>query len=386
VDSGVVASLPLGIVLFAGAALFVMGMAAGWWAARSRSRRLTLRAEQQKRQRLSDLLNALPLAALVLDADARIIAQNSLAAQWLKAGGQVKELPLAVDAAVGRVIRSRLAERLELAGPGNPGLRLQVSISPMDVDEHATGALVLAADPGAGARNTEMYQRLTGLIAHELRTPLTAIMGHVEILNSARMDEADLWRRSLGFVAGETERLARLVEDLLSLSRLDRVPVQTQPMNVRAAAEAALSELFEAAERKGVSLVLQAPPELPRVLADPDRIRQVFLNLLDNAIKYAPASTVTVRLTPEDAAVKVEITDTGPGIPSADLPHIFEPFYRSERAAPGARGAGLGLTLVRLILDQHNAPIRAHSLPDQETTFVFSLPASPPSPGPSPLS
>jgi two-component system phosphate regulon sensor histidine kinase PhoR len=270
------------------------------------------------------------------------------------------------------VLRSRLAETLELPVRGQPGRRVQFSIIPL----HATEALVLAplANSDAETRNTELYQRLTGLIAHELRTPLTAIMGHVEILGNARLDEEALWRRSLGFVAGETERLAHLVEDMLSLARLDRVPVQPQPMNVRAAAEVALSELFPAAEAKEAALVLQAPPELPRVLADPDRIRQVFLNLLDNALKYAPASTVTVRLIPEDRVVRVEVSDTGPGIPSADLLHIFDPFYRSERATPRSSGSGLGLTLVRLILDQHHAPIHVHSLPEAGTTFTFSLP------------
>jgi two-component system phosphate regulon sensor histidine kinase PhoR len=373
-DQGTIASLPLGLIAFAAIVVFAGGVTAGWLAARARTRRRAARLARDRLQPINGLLNALPLPVLVADAEARLTARNASAAQLLQELGPGGDLPLTVDAAIGRVTRSGIAETLELPLPGHPARRLQVSISPLTTGAPAPEALVLFSDPNAGSGRAEVYQRLINTIAHELRTPLTAIMGHVDILNSCRIDEEALWRRSLGFVAGEAERLARLVEDLLSLSRLDRVPVHIQPVNVRAAAEEALSALFESAGREKVSLVLQAPPELPRALADPDRIRQVFLNLLDNAIKYAPASTVTVRLTPEAEAVKVEVGDTGPGISATDLPRIFEPLYRGERAASGSRGSGLGLTIVRTILDQHNAPISTHSFPGQGTTFAFALP------------
>jgi two-component system phosphate regulon sensor histidine kinase PhoR len=369
-DQGVVASLPLGLVVMAAIALLALGAVSGWLAARARTRRRSRRAARESLARMADLLNALPQAALVTDADTRIVARNSRAAQLLRAFGKGDDLPLVVDAAIGRVIRSRIAETLELPSPANPARRLQASVAPLDAAE----ALVLFADPNGGSSRGEVYQQLTNQMAHELRTPLTAIMGHVDILNSCRIDEEALWRRSLGFVAGEAERLARLVEDLLSLSRLDRIPLNVQPMNLRAAAEEAISSLFAAAERNKVSLVLQAPPELLRVLADPDRMRQVFLNLLDNGIKYAPGGAVTVQLAPERESVRVEVADDGPGIPSPDLPRIFEPFYRGGQAASSVQGTGLGLTIVRALLDQHHAPITVNSAPSQGTTFAFSLP------------
>jgi len=374
VSDGVLASLPIGLVIFAAIALVGLGMLTGWLAARARSRRRSAREESNRLSWMVEALNALPQAALVVDADARVIAHNGEAARVLKAFGQADDLPLAVDAAVGRVIRSRVAETIELSSPENPSQRLHVLVSPLRTDESAGQAFVLFTDPSVGSGRVQVYRQLTSMLAHELRTPLTAIMGHVDILNSCRIDEEGLWRRSLGFVSGEVDRLARLVEDLLSLSRLDRMPLHLQPMNLRTAAEEALSALFEAAERNRVSLVLQAPAELPRVQADLDRLRQVFLNLLDNAIKYAPDSTATVRLTPEDEKVRVEISDNGPGIPSENLPHIFEPMYRGRQTAPGPRGSGLGLTIVRIILEQHDAPINVHSAPDKGTVFTFSLP------------
>lgn len=371
-EQGVVASLPIGLVVSAGITLLAAGAAFGWWAAHARLRRRAARAPQERSRLLSDLLEALPQPALVVDAETRIAARNRQAAQWLKAFGRGDDLPLVVDAAVGRVTRSgaRLAETLELSTPASPAQRLQVSVAALGSGE----ALVLFSHPGAGPDRSEVYRQLISQLAHELRTPLTAIVGHADILASCRVDEEDLWRRSLGFVAGEVERLARLVEDLLGLSRLDRIPLTTQPMNLRAAAEEAISALFDAAARSKVTLVLQAPPELPRVLADPDRMRQVFLNLLDNGIKYAPGGTVTVRLAPEGEGVRVEVSDDGPGIAPEDLPRIFEPFHRGRRSAGDPPGAGLGLTIVHAILDQHHAPISARNLPGRGAVFVFSLP------------
>jgi signal transduction histidine kinase len=183
----------------------------------------------------------------------------------------------------------------------------------------------------------------------------------------------------LGFIAGETERLIRLVEDFLSLSRLDRMSLHRKPLNLRVAVEEAISSLFDAAEQNKVTPILQASTDIPLVLVDPDRIQQVFLNLLGNAIKYAPGSNLTVRLTPEEGFVKVEVSDNGPGIPPEDLPYIFEPFRRGKYATPGTTGTGLGLTIVRAILDQHQAPISAQSEPGSGTTFTFSLSTSRPS-------
>jgi signal transduction histidine kinase len=362
------------VVIFAAAALVVLGMAIGGLAASARSRRRSTREAGPSARQLADLLGALPQAALVTDADARLIAHNDEASRLLKAFGDADGLPLALDAAVGRVIRSRSTETIETALPEQPERRLRVSVAALPAHGSAGEALLLFREAGDGSGRADVYRQLTGLLAHELRTPLTAIMGHVDILGSCRIDEEDLWRRSLGFVAGEVDRLARLVEDLLSLSRLDRMPLHLQAVNLRAAAEEALSAQYAAAERSGVLLVLQAPNELPRVQADVDRIRQVFINLLDNAIKYAPGCTVTLRLISEREAVRVEISDDGPGIPPDDLPHIFEPMYRGRQSAPGARGTGLGLTIVHTILDQHHAPIHVDSAPGQGTTFTFSLP------------
>jgi signal transduction histidine kinase len=372
-DQGVIASVPLGLLIFIALVLCVLGIVLGWITARARFQRKLGRTGHDYLPHITALLNALPQAAVTTDSDARIIAQNTPAIHLLREINWNNNFPLMVDAAIGRVIRSAVSETMEFALPGMPTGRLQVTITPLYIADLGTQALVLFTDPNAGSNRAELYQRLISTIAHELRTPLTAIMGHVEILNSSRIDEEALWRRSLGFVAGESERLARLVEDLLSLSRLDRISLHLQPVNLRVIAEEAISALFDAAEQNNIVPIIQAPTDLPRVLADLDRIHQVFLNLLDNAIKYAPGSMVTIRLNPGAGVIQVEVSDTGPGIASEDLPYIFEPFRRGEQAVTGSRGTGLGLTIVRAILDQHDAPISVQSEPARGTTFTFSL-------------
>ena len=108
---------------------------------------------------------------------------------------------------------------------------------------------------------------------------------------------------------------------------------------------------------------------------DADRLRQVFVNLLDNGVKYTPSGgQVTVRLTSDEEGVPVAVSDTGMGISQADLPHIFDPLFRSEQASRAATGTGLGLTIVRTILAQHGAEIRVQSEPERGTTFSFDLP------------
>jgi two-component system phosphate regulon sensor histidine kinase PhoR len=234
--------------------------------------------------------------------------------------------------------------------------------------------LIVIRESNAGGVDAQVYRRLMQTIGHELRTPLTAIMGHSDILSSCSIEEEAMWRRSQQFIARESERLARLVEDLLTLSRLDRAAASLTPVNLRAVAEEAISAVWQSAEDGGVTLALQAPEGLPRVRGDADRLRQVFVNLLDNGVKYTPdGGQVVVRLTPEESIVHAEVSDTGMGIAENDLPHIFDPLFRSDQAAHVATGTELGLTIVQAILAQHGADVRVHSEPRQGTTFSFDI-------------
>ncbi|MDH4138204.1 MAG: PAS domain-containing sensor histidine kinase [Anaerolineae bacterium] len=327
---------------------------------------------------LLDLLNSLPMATLVVSQDGQVLAHNTEADRLLGLSGRDLALPLALGTLVQRVLHFDVSETTEIPAPDGAQHRLRVTVTALGVAGPARNALVLVSDPVESREREMSYLRLINTVSHELRTPLTAIMGHVDILDSCSIEEEALWRRSQRFVSGEVKRLARLVDDLLSLSRLETSPSPMRPVNVRAIAEEAISALWEAAERAQVTLLLQAPPGLPRVLADPDRLQQVFINLLDNAIKYSSGgATATIRLGHEGDVVQVEVADTGPGIATDDLPHIFQPMYRGSTAAIRvALGTGLGLTIVRTILEQHGATISVESALGEGTTFTFRLPCA----------
>lgn len=364
-DEGLIATVSLEIAFLVALMLFASGAGAGWWISRRQTSQPPLEAGAS---RVSALLNAIPQAALIVDQGAKVQAMNIRAAQLMNEEAWGENLPSAVISSVERVGNTGLTEKLEIVTGSK---KLQVLLASLHIPNEAA-ILILITDSADESYRAELYRQLVGTIAHELRTPLTAIMGHVEILNSCGIAEETLWRRSLGFVTGETDRLGRLVEDLLSLSRLDRVPLHLQPINLRVATEEAVSELFDLAEKNNISLIIQAPADLPRVSADPERIRQVLLNLIDNAIKYASNHPVTIRLVPGTNAVTIEVNNRGVPIAEEDLPHLFEPFWRGKRT--DAKGTGLGLAIVRAILEQHQTVIDVSSNAEQGTTFRFPLP------------
>jgi signal transduction histidine kinase len=321
---------------------------------------------------LAPLLDKFGQGALVVDLDVRPVVWNEAAAHELSLTDRTSELPLSLLALVSKALIGETEETTEILD--DRGERLRATVTPLG-NPNKIGALMLVRRPGEETGRIQSYRHLIGAMAHELRTPLTAILGHVDILGSCdpERDEA-LWRRSREFIASEAERLARLVEDLLTLSRLDLTPLQHRPVNLRAVAEEAISTLFQAAEARRVRLSLQSTPSLPRVPGDRDRLHQVFLNLLDNAVKYTDdGGEVVVHLSAGNDGVQVEVRDSGVGIAPEDLSHVFEPLYRGQdvRDVPGT---GLGLTIVRTILEQHGATIHVESTLHQGTMFRFCLP------------
>ncbi len=324
---------------------------------------------------LPAMLEPLPCGVLLADGQGRVALANGQARRWLKQTGRSVKLPSPVQALVRRVAISGVSEGLEIQPLSGEDHRLWIETAALGRDG---GVLVLIEERPveSGGVAAEVYRSLMHTIAHELRTPLTAIVGHADILASCSIEEELLWRRSQQFIAGEVERLARLVEDLLTLSRLDLSASPLVPVNLRAVAEETISATWRLAEEKGVTLALQAAGSLPRVLGDADRLRQVFINLLDNGIKYTAAGgRVTVCLAPDkdEERVQVKVSDTGMGIPKNDLPHIFDPLFRGGEARRAATGTGLGLTILRTILAQHGAEIQVQSEPGQGTTFSFDL-------------
>ncbi len=214
-------------------------------------------------------------------------------------------------------------------------------------------------------------QRLLADVSHELRTPLTAIRGNVDLMR--RMGEADM--ESLGIIQEEIERMTRLVSDLLLLARADSggMPLQRKRLE--------LDNLFFDVYRqanllpKQVDLIVTTIDQAV-IWGDSDRIKQLLLNLIDNAIKYTPiGGKVLMALSQSDERAYIEISDTGIGIPPEDLPNIFDRFYRVDKARTRQQGgSGLGLSIAKSIAKAHGGDIRVASTIGEGTTFTIEFP------------
>jgi len=215
-----------------------------------------------------------------------------------------------------------------------------------------------------------------GSLSHELRTPLTAMLTHLEVLRTPEIPEA-VRQNSLSLMHQETRRIAKLVEGLVDLNRLQITPeVSEQPLDLLLVAEEAIAEIILEAEARQIQVSLEAGAPLPRVRGDPDRLKQVFLNVLDNAVKYCRAhDKVEVSLKSLPEGVSSTILDTGPGISPEDLPFVIQRLYR---ARTDVSGSGLGLALAEEILRHHHSRLEIQSRygeKDTGTTVSFLLPA-----------
>lgn len=244
-----------------------------------------------------------------------------------------------------------------------------------------SGAVAVLRDVTELRRLERVRSDFVANVSHELRTPLTSIKGFLETLLEGASEDPELSRRFLQIAHDETERLAGLVGGLLDLTRLESdQTLQPHPVDLGAVVQRAVS-LFEArAAAKGLQLETRVSDTLSPVAGDFDLLTQLLVNLLDNAVKYTPASgRVLVSVEPGDGVIDLSVTDTGPGIPEKHQPRVFERFYRVDAGrARDSGGSGLGLSIVKHIAERHGGSVRLQSTPGQGATFTVSLPVERP--------
>ncbi|HEX8720666.1 MAG TPA: ATP-binding protein [Pyrinomonadaceae bacterium] len=337
-------------------------------------------------------------AVVIIDSRMRVVALNNSARAAFRSGGgaslspgRLSDLtrnPSIYSAFAAAVARGERAE-VKVETRGEAGRRVyDLHVAPLRQREVVYGSDVRGA-VGVFFEITEL-ERLEGVrqeflsnVSHELRTPLTAIVTFVETLQDGALEEPETARRFLSVIARNAERMRSLIEDIMELSAIEsggmRLEVSEVPL--RAAVRETFGALAAKAEGCGVALVNEVA-QGASVRADPRRLEQMLLNLVDNAIKYSRrGGAVSVRHARAERDV-VSVADTGEGIPAEHLTRIFERFYRVDRArSRELGGTGLGLAIVKHLARAHGGEVGVRSVWGEGSTFTVELPRDAPPPG-----
>jgi len=250
----------------------------------------------------------------------------------------------------------------------------------LGLDDEVSGVVAVLHDVTREKEIAQMKTDFVSNVSHELKTPLASIKAYVEMLVDGEAEDEKTRGEFYDIIASETDRLHRLIENILNISRIESgvVKVVKEPVSLTSVVKQVLDVAAPQAKLKNIELVESLAPVYYQVEADGDMIYQAVLNLLSNAIKYTPEGgrvSVSVSVDERRGVAVCEVADTGMGIPADDLPHIFDKFYRVKSNLKMAKGTGLGLTLVKHIVEMvHDGKLGVTSETGQGSTFSFELP------------
>jgi two-component system phosphate regulon sensor histidine kinase PhoR len=278
----------------------------------------------------------------------------------------------------------RIETSLQVPGPEGYSVRhLEVYAGGLNPGpkKRPLGAVVVFHDI-TNVKNLEAVRReFVANVSHEFRTPLAIINGYIETLLDGALDDRAMSEKFLGIMARNGERLTMLIEDLLTISRMEHRSVQMefQPANVRDVLTRVLERLEPALAERHAQVSVDWEPAALEAEVDAARLEQVFANLLENALRHGQPDGVAVQVNARrrEACLEIVFTDNGPGIPPEDQPHIFERFYRVHKdRSRSAGGTGLGLSIVKHIVLAHEGTVSVESSPGAGASFRITLPAS----------
>ena len=346
---------------------------------------------------MTSVIEAVPDPILVIDARLDVIRVNAAARRDF--GIENRRLPLArvlrdpgVLAAVRGTLEAGTASNVTFTPMLYRQRLFSARVEPLDLGEEGPGVLVALREQTEQVMIERMRSDFVANASHEIRNPLASILGIVETLRGPARHDAKGREMFLELLAGEAARMTRLVDDLLSLSRIELAARQppTERCEPKALLEQVIERMYAVAAGAKVRLVASIPADLPLIVCDPDQLHQLFVNLIDNAIKYGGEGKM-VRITAEAVAaapaaagpaagrpcVRVAVQDEGPGIAREHIPRLTERFYRVDSArSRKLRGTGLGLAIVKHILRRHQGHLAIQSGLGQGSTFTVYLPAA----------
>lgn len=333
------------------------------------------------------LLGGMEEGVLILDLNGRIKKMNgamgTILAHAFPADVGKHYLEVFRDPELNDLIQATLADkkgyRRSLSPLGQPGKIFQVQSSLVQYpDSRGEGVIVVFHDVTDLKRLERVRQDFVANVSHELRTPLTAIKGYVEALRDGGLQDPVQAEQFLRVIQRHSERMDKIVSDLLLLSEMesaDRV-LQKETVHLPELIRAAVETLRPLAEGKKQNLRVEPMEGLPSLRADSQKIHQVLINLLHNAISYTPEEgSITMEAMPVPDGVEVSVADNGIGIRPEDLSRIFERFYRVDKGrSRELGGTGLGLSIVKHIVEAHGGKVRVESKPGRGSRFTFFLP------------
>jgi PAS domain S-box-containing protein len=283
-----------------------------------------------------------------------------------------------------RVLQERRAlpnEELIIGGQPLHTWEVSVSVTPVDIGQ-GLHLVFNARDVSALKMANRLRSNFVSMVSHELRTPLNSVHGFIDLLLTGHMGELNENQRLyLGYANEGVAQLLSLVEDILFMTRSDSGEFQIvqQQVNIEPLVQQVLDSMRAQAEKSQIILSYEVSAPPPLLYADPRRVKQVLTNLVGNAIKFTPPDgRVMVRVEPDrddPQMTRIAVSDTGFGIAPEDQPHVFERFYQANHSMQSKMGgSGLGLTIARLIVEQHGGRIWFDTTPNKGTTFYFTLP------------
>lgn len=341
---------------------------------------------KENEQRLSGVLANMMSGVILVNVEGRIVLANKAIGSMLGRNSESLIGQMHVEAgrnaSLSNLIEQSLKTKKEIRDEIHfyyPKERiLDVHLAPF-VGENGDmrGIIVVLHDVTDVRRLEKMRSDFVANVSHELKTPITSVKGFAETLLDGAMEDTELCRSFIEIIYKESDRLHRLIKDILYLSGIEhhRVPLTSEQVNMVNAINAAVDMVKNAAAKKNIQLHL--PPQENIVIeGEKDRIHQIILNLLSNAIAYTPeGGKVTVTLSATESKIKFGIADTGIGIAQAEISRIFERFYRVDKArSRNSGGTGLGLAIVKHLVDSHNGTIEVDSMEGEGTTFTVTLP------------
>ena len=341
------------------------------------------------RARMQAILAGMVEGVVVVNEQRRVQLVNDAARSMLRVqddpdGRHYLEIVRQPDIAaqVDAALRGSITDGLELTLPRTPDLVIIARGAPIAAPG-AGGAVLVMHDITDLRRADRVRRDFVANVSHELRTPLTAVRGYVEALVDGGPDQPDA-QRFLEIIGRHTLRMERLVRDLLRLARLDagQEPLEHVPGSVESLFDGVETELASAIEARGQRVEHKIAPDATTVNGDPSKLHDALRNLLENATNYSPeGSRIVMAAQRQGDWIVLSVADDGPGIPEADLPRVFERFYRVDKArSRGAKdpgGTGLGLAIVKHLVELHGGRVAAANRASGGAVFTVELPAEP---------